>query len=413
MKKLNKRQKLIFLITMITVLVIVGVAIGINAIRMNIANSNYESSNGNSSNGNLLPEYIKAGITLGGVTGTLKDLDTSDATATPEDILEGKTAYVNGVKITGTKVVNVEPVVGGYVEYTPDDAEDYILRENVSGAHWDDNRDQTILQEKELKWKIWNINDDGAIELISATPTTTYFYLSGGVGYNNAVDVINDICAKLYSNETLGATARNVKIEDLQDEFNTQGIDVMNSYVSDNGTKIGSTYEQKGGITGIAGSSARSFPILYRGENGSVIDSETVKTDGYDVSEGRGIISDASKGTSYTMSSTWKATQTYYSMTVNNIQSYFDNKDKYNLMFGENKDFSFWIASRYANAYSNHVRFGVRGIVDEVLSGSDMWLSTGWDRNYNNYLRPIVTIPANIKFTGGNGSEENPFKISI
>lgn len=53
--------------------------------RANIANGNYNSSNGSSNNGNLLPEYIKEGITLGGVTGTLKDLDTSDATATAED----------------------------------------------------------------------------------------------------------------------------------------------------------------------------------------------------------------------------------------------------------------------------------------------------------------------------------------
>lgn len=104
MKKISKGKKMVIIAIAILVLIaIIGSIVYINVINTNTKNNNYNSANGSSYTSTLLPEYIKEGITLGGVTGTLVDLDTSDATATPEDILEGKTAYVDGVKITGTR----------------------------------------------------------------------------------------------------------------------------------------------------------------------------------------------------------------------------------------------------------------------------------------------------------------------
>lgn len=47
---------------------------------------------------NLTAGNIKAGATVGGITGSF----TSDATAAASNILSGKTAYVNGSKVTGT-----------------------------------------------------------------------------------------------------------------------------------------------------------------------------------------------------------------------------------------------------------------------------------------------------------------------
>ena len=55
---------------------------------------------------NLLAKNIKSGVTIFDVEGALETqtdgIDTSDATATANDIADGKTAYVNGEKLTGT-----------------------------------------------------------------------------------------------------------------------------------------------------------------------------------------------------------------------------------------------------------------------------------------------------------------------
>ena len=61
----------------------------------------------------LTADNIKKNIEIFGVTGTYEGTDTSDATATAADILTGKTAYVNGEKLTGTI-----PTYGAHT-YTP------------------------------------------------------------------------------------------------------------------------------------------------------------------------------------------------------------------------------------------------------------------------------------------------------
>ena len=53
----------------------------------------------------LVAGNIKTGVEIFGVTGTYSGLDTSDATATAADIIEGETAYVDGRMITGNLVV--------------------------------------------------------------------------------------------------------------------------------------------------------------------------------------------------------------------------------------------------------------------------------------------------------------------
>ena len=53
-------------------------------------------------NANLTPKNLKKGVTCLGIKGNYYGEDTSDATVTARDILEGKTTYIEGEKVVGT-----------------------------------------------------------------------------------------------------------------------------------------------------------------------------------------------------------------------------------------------------------------------------------------------------------------------
>ena len=93
MRKLSKKQKLIGFVAILIVAIILTIVITANIISKNnqITSEDYLATTANA-NSNLVASYIKEGITIGGITGTLETLDTSDANATPEDIIWEETA---------------------------------------------------------------------------------------------------------------------------------------------------------------------------------------------------------------------------------------------------------------------------------------------------------------------------------
>lgn len=394
MKKLNKNQKLIILMAIIIIIVVIGIAIGANAIRVSISNESYNSSNSDSNNANLLPEYIKKGITLGGVTGSLESLDTSDATATAMDIAYGKTAYVKGEKITGLFVAKNNLKVGDYVDYTPDQSDEYL----VQGKHSGHSSNQSITQE-DLRWQVFNINDDGTIDLISKNSTKQTLYLYGSLGYNNGVFLLNDICEKQYSNDGLGSIGRSIKREDIEKHLSEEGIN--NIYNYNDGTD--SYGKQRTYYTYIY------YPKLYELENGSGIDTTNVKTNGISFSDS--YYEEATTDSYARASSSLTGVSTVFRVE-NNINNYKDNTS-YNMI--QNNE-NYWIASRYVSTSEyginwgliiNSKTYGIRA--GEVKFGSQN--NGKWEiKAYS--IRPIVTIPSNIEFYGGDGTAEHPYQLS-
>ena len=108
---------------------------------------------------------------------------------------------------------------GDYVEYKPTTVAQPYAPDKGEGigkytGYTGGTAEQSIPQE-ELNWRVLGQDDKGNILLISGAPTKTGLEFRGYVGYNNYETVLNDACKALYSNTTLGATARSITMEDI------------------------------------------------------------------------------------------------------------------------------------------------------------------------------------------------------
>ena len=248
-----------------------------------------------------------------------------------------------------------------------------------------------------MKWRILNIHPDGRVDLIGdATPVV---YFKGTLGYNNGVYLLNDICKELYSNSNLGVEARSIDIEDIESQMNEEGIAARDAYTT-NGVQYGNTK--------ICIGSYGYYPNLYAQENGSGINTETVKTDGIGVSED-GYISPTEETSSKADNLTVTQSEYYFSSTPS---SYFDNSEVYDMIFGTTA--SYWLASRYTYCFSPYAGFGLLNVNYSDLGGNTMFRSSGYADSLGIRVRPVVSLESDIKITAceGENSSTNMHQIS-
>ena len=128
----------------------------------------------------------------------------------------GKTK-THTINVTNYKVPTIadKVKVGDYVEYIPDTAE-YTTDTNNTG------RTSTQTLNTETKdWRVLYVNSEtGEVLLTTNGIVNSGTYLRGTKGYFRGPTELNNICKALYSNSSLGITARSMTIEDLNKACN-------------------------------------------------------------------------------------------------------------------------------------------------------------------------------------------------
>lgn len=129
----------------------------------------------------LVPESIRKGYRFLGVEGSYEGIDTSDATVTASDVLQGKTVYINNEKVEGTLPNN------GELEYQPSEEEQSIPEGYTAGGVIKPV-DITTLDEYNSCLTLANSIDN--LEDYSDTTATAEDILEGKVAYANGERIV-------------------------------------------------------------------------------------------------------------------------------------------------------------------------------------------------------------------------------
>lgn len=282
--------------------------------------------------------------------------------------------------------------VGDYVDYTPDTATAVYTglgastNENANPSGSAENLVDGIQQDTDLKWRVMTIKEDGTIDLVADEPIDTNVHLKNALGFNNGVLLLNDLCKKHYSNTTLKANGRSINLIDIENSMNDTGVEARNAYKTATSVEYGTSGTYTGNI---------QVPDIYKHA------SKTIAGESSDYYK-------TATTLTTTKESSLEARSTYYNLV--NQASYYNSTEFYNLIFGGTKNY--WLASRYAYCETNNVSFGIRCVSGNTITGNNLISFDGTGDTYHYFVRPVVTLNADVKISQTGGTLETPRTLS-
>ena len=291
---------------------------------------------------------------------------------------------VNQFKNSILEDINIK--IGDSVNYTYDSAGSYSLSSTYSGY----SSNQTIAQTTGLTWKVLNVDkENDTVDIISTNPTSSTVRFYGALGYHNGPYIMNKICEELYSNSTLNVTARNINLLDMEQHLTPTGIATRNKYA--NSVRYGKTKTYKDNYS--------CYPLLYEGQKGAgvnVAEANASTIAQPDITKGNDPYSESVDTTGPLTDKTYKqadnkvltVTQTLYSIPINEA----NYGEAYKVL---NNSTPYWVSARYVYTNSNVAVFGMYD-ADMNLGGYNMFYSNKDGYDYDDRLRPVVSLPSSL-----------------
>lgn len=285
--------------------------------------------------------------------------------------------------------------VGDYVDYKTKLGESYSVEGQKSGL----TATQTFETTGNEKWRVFSINDDGSVNLISedalAPKNQKVYGIYGALGYLNFIDELNNIC-KIYGT---GESAKEARSINLDDYYNMIGWDNLANYygVNNNQEEIYKAMNSRYGNSGTKiNSKSTNIPNL-QGNNGYATRNE------FDISSN---VKVDFRDDMRTNALQYKTMSIYNNDTLVKellgknyywLATTFEDYHNYGEEYDLDKVWGVYFATPDYEIGGKSLAFNVPNITGVTEAGAG--------------IRPIVTLNANVENIGGNGTADDPYII--